>query len=196
MGILSIFSSKNQVKAKEIQDGRKNNGREFSDEDREKAANVRALKQLEREHIEMLQDELAHLKEMQTKRHLEENIEQLKDQLYGNEEEEEEEEPQSSPIESALMALAMSYLKPKDGSAGIADPAAGFGSQSRPAAPLIELTEEEIQTVMDQYRDIAIKYQKLPDSVIYKYIKQQFPQLSENSITLAIGCIKKLEVKA
>ncbi len=58
----------------------------------------------------------------------------------------------------------------------------------------IDLSDEEISDVMGQYGEQIAAYQKLPDSVIIKFLKANYPQFSEDSYQKILGHIKKKEI--
>lgn len=94
-----------------------------------------------------------------------------------------------------LMKLMGGNVNP--GTMGAMQP--GFPNSFPVNAPIqqpqpLEATKEEIENIIEQYPEQAAQLQKLPDALIKQTLKNKFPQLSDNSVTLAIECLKKKEM--
>lgn len=165
------------------------NSHEFDDEDREISLETRRVKaelrnarlMLEQEkkklEIEDLKEEIA-LKKLERQARIED--------LTDGEEEEEDNSP--DPMMALIAPLLQKFV---GGSAAVGTPL----SVAAPTQNIkVDLTEAEVHDVIAQYGDLALKYQKLPDSIIEKYIRANFPILSDQSVKLCIDCIKKYEV--
>lgn len=195
------FSSVKQAFSK-----REATGRDFSDEERLRGAEttneIKRQKALEREADELLKSRLEHLRKLQNRRQLQEQIDELEEQLFepGEDSEEEDSQAQMAPTDIVIMGLIAKFLgidvnKLFSLQQGLATSAGG--DQASPALPAQDISESEINGILDQLdpRMLAMA-QKKPDDEIKAWIRQKYPLVTEASVELALGCLKKRQVKA
>lgn len=149
----------------------------FENDDREKSALVRRENALKRQQLEMMEQRLAHLQELQKMEQMQEKINALEDNLYGDEEEGE------SP-DSLLY--------------GLLSKAFGVGGQSQPIVPPTpntteqqELSDETLTAMIESVpaAQIAIM-RRLDDAELQRLAKQKFPYLNDATIQKAIKLVR------
>lgn len=101
-----------------------------------------------------------------------------------------------NPITAVAMAFLsklgsnqQSQINPMDHAAQQAPQYTGVNISQR-----INLSDEEIQQILDAYPQQVAQYQKLPDTVIKKGITSYLPNLEEDSLNRAVELIKKMQV--
>lgn len=131
-----------------------------------------------------------------------EKLEAERQDYFGSDDDEEETEAQDP-----LTAMIMGFLSKKSG----ADPYTQTGSppgvigsapqqQQQPQNQQVStvgtttLNDDEILAVMDQYAPQMKSFQKLPDSVILKYLRSNYPQLAEETNVRILSHVKKKEI--
>lgn len=115
----------------------------------------------------------------------------------------EEDDEDKSPMDVMLQAFMMKMLNPgvaaAPPAAGVTypQPAAGLAATApgTPQTQSIEVTEQEIVDLIERYPKQAKELRKAPDSVIKKMIRGYIPQISDNSLELAVAILKKKEIK-
>jgi len=116
--------------------------------------------------------------------------------LFGRTEPDEEEEPED-PMNPMIQALLMGFLTRSQTPPGSISPG-GFPQIQQPqiqAPAKIDFTAEEIEQIINQNPGKAKILQKMPDDTIKKMIQGQIPNISDQSLDLAIAVLKKKEIK-
>jgi len=153
---------------------------DFNDEDREFASKVCRQKA----EIRRLRQEQQMLEEQMKITKLKAELEDLKDELYGEDEEDTE---GSNPMESMLMSVLMSKFK------GSSTPLNSTTNSLNPTAPL-DLTHEEIKEALPNFvtQEQLAKIKKLPDSMKLNIIKSNLPQLSPATHQRVLEVVKEV----
>lgn len=204
-----VVSSKNQAKNKPAEpenqekikestekvDGRINNGREFTDEDRLKAEITRKMNSIKKQRLQSIKDEIDELELLQQKAELEKLISQ------DFEEEDEEEDPEEDEEEDFETQVVKSIFQGfKQAPQGTGSPGLENGGGSSPLSPVssiyqplerVDLSDEGLNILINQNQAHVKLIQFMPDADIKNLLKNKFPQLSENTILRAVGLIKK-----
>jgi len=115
-------------------------------------------------------------------------IEQLKADMYGSNDDDREENQSSTP-ESMLMGILAPILAQKLAPNAVSA-AAAAPVNSVPVT--VSLSNEEIEDILDGFKKSQIKmFARLPDDTQIKLIKQQIPNADEDTISRALGAIKR-----
>lgn len=141
----------------------------------------RLIGQIHREEMKALEDKLEQIKRQRQKATIEDEIADL----YA-EDEDEDEDKGGDFTDDLLKSVLPMFLGNRQ--IPTADAAA-----NPPVSSAVELSDEEIQTTLQQFGIKEIKFfRKFPESMQRKLIQSRFPNLSESTIERAISHLKKL----
>jgi hypothetical protein len=149
----------------------------FSDEDRQASAELRRYKSdLKKQELE-----IEKLKIDRKKLEMQAEIEDLKEELFG---EDEEDISEARTPEDLLMPILMKVLSGGNQQENV--------QNEPPQQQEINLSDEEIKEFLESQPKSYIKQaKKIPDSMLKKLIEQQVPvKLNEDTINRAIKIVK------
>lgn len=124
---------------------------------------------------------------------------QLEEMKGDTEEDGEEEADHQDPMQTMIMSYLSTLqggrtspnspsLSPLNTSQQLLSPLQAQTQESQ-----IDLSDDEINGIIDQYSNNIKRFRKLPDSVILKFISSKFPEISERSRIRALELMKKRE---
>lgn len=150
----------------------------FENDDREKSALVRRENALKRQQIEMMEARLAHLQELQKMEHMQEKIQALESNLYGNSDEE------PSNADSLLFQLLNKAF-------GVNNGQTDTTISPTPTNNMQELSDETLNAMIESVpaSQIALMRQ-LDDVELQKLARQKFPYVTDSTIQRAIKILK------
>jgi len=149
----------------------------FTDEDRQNSAELRKLKK-EQTMAELNEQHEIRMKELELRKlEQEAKIEELRFELYGDEEEEEEDNVIESSFMKIIEGMSGNFLNGQN-----KIPTASPPVQQAEISQEIVLSQEQIESIYQQYKPYMKKVKKMSDEEIKGYLKTNYPQISEKSV--------------
>jgi len=173
---------------KKKEDGRVNNGRMFTDEERELAEAKKLQNSLRRKALEMRNARLQHLKQLQEQQFLEDEISSLEEDVYG----EQEEATETPKNEDELLMQLLNRVMNGGMNRGNSQPNTTPSSPIPPTPPTNkDLSDEEIVDIAAKVPPHFIKEARKSSILqVYQFIKGNYPHLTENSIIKLVSALK------
>lgn len=179
---------------KKKRDGRENNGRDFTDEEREEARLSRARNTIRKERIKMLEDEVEELRHQREERKLLREKEMLERDLhedeYDDEEEEEDDEENPDDIFGGMMGKVIQAIV-------AAKAAQAMPAPQQAAQPPQKRTysDEELKAMFEKVPEVyRKKLRQMSDEEIVEQMRAHVPDFfhsaDDDTIARAILVVK------
>lgn len=161
MGFLDVIQRKLGVKSKV--------GYEFTDEDRDKATVSKKQKAIEKDLLDLHREEIQHLKKMKQQRMIQEEIEELRRELYGNPQESNED---MDPDEMFFNQILQPIMQQRMGAV----------QPSTDPQSTVTLTDEDIDGFLNNIpKPVYSALKKTEPETASKFLSAHMPGLDEES---------------
>lgn len=168
---------------KERRDGRENNGRDFSDDERDKGQITRLERAIRRQRMEAMRLHLENLKQKQEEMLMRQQIGMLEDDLYGDEEDEDEE----PGIDGLFSELIQNVMRKNPQAA----------SAPEASAPVsVSIPDEQLRSMKTKIpAPMLKKLRGMNDEQIVEAISMHYPDLiaqcDEDTVKRAVAVIRE-----
>jgi hypothetical protein len=205
MGLLDLFQRKSREKAEikekpaEAKEEKKEPNYTFSDEDRERAQAAKEAAAIRRDELKAIRDRMAELRADAEMKRLQQQLKDMEDRAAGktqedDDEDDDEDDSEEDPFNSMLKVAAIGFMQGMN-SRNTPPPLVSNAKPQIDPPALIDFTDEEINEIIENNKDMAAKAQKMPDSILIKLIQGQIPNISPESSKRALEILKKKDLK-
>jgi len=155
---------------------------QFSDEDRQASATRRKMLAMQREQMDMMQEQLTNLRNIQRQRMMQEQIEALQSSMY---EDDDEDEDSSDSDEDMFMKLLQTVAQKSNTEVKTPFPSGMELPQK------VSLSDEQLLEMLNSVDPKYLKLaKKMSDSSLKGFIKAQMPNIDDDTMLRAIRLVK------
>jgi len=154
----------------------------FKEEDRDKATVAHTLSNIRKQQLKILQDKMNNLQAMSQEQQIQDQIDMLERQVYGDDNDNSDDYDNDDNVEDKLFGRLIDRAFPVE-------------SQESKLPNSVKnktsFTDEEIEEMLSMFKQSHIeKARKMSPQSLSKLIRSQIPNIDDDSLRRAVGMIK------